>query len=421
MLKTACAARRRERIQKAMLQLYNSMAREKEPFAVRNDRVGVFACGIIPIDSPDLGHAFTFVHFDVLVRYLRHLGYRVMYVQSLADVLDGIPDTAKTENVDWYDISERNPYRFLSDMHWLGNLAPTFFPRVGDLIPDLIEHIQKLLDGGWAYQANGNVYFEVASFKPFGRLGKLPKRDWLPAANRQGNHPDDPRKKNPLDFVLWRAGRPGEPVWNSPWGEGRPGWHVECSPAATKFLGHPIDIVGGSVDLIFPHHECSAALSECITGGDFSRFYVYTGLVKAQGRKMRGEFGNTILLQDLRHMSNLAVRIGILDQHYGRPWNFDSRDFRIGGETEELFRQACLKTEKGGVVIDSDRFESRFYEAMNDDLDTPRALGILRQTAIEIMRDRAQDAEKAKLFLCRALRVLGLETNPAPPENSTIV
>ncbi|RJQ70851.1 MAG: cysteine--tRNA ligase [Desulfobacteraceae bacterium] len=396
-----------------MLYLFNSMTLQKDPFIAHDGPVGVYVCGLTPFDAASLGHAFTYVHFDVLVRYLRHLGHRVVYVQNLTDIDDRIFEKADAQNADWREISDQNTYRFLSDMHWLGNLAPTIFPRVTDLIPAMIWHIEKLLEGRWAYKKNGHVYFDVASYSPFGRLSRLPRDQWLPAANRKGNHPDDPRKLNPLDFVLWQSGRTGEPVWDSPWGKGRPGWHVECAAMAMKFLGPTVDINGGGIDLIFPHHECSVAQSECITGKTFSRYWVHTGPVVLPKHSLGGGSQDSIRLQDLRHMGGNVLRISILDHHYAQQWIFDPRDLRMAKETDELFRQAWLRPDGRGRAIDPLPFEKVFYAAMDDNLNTPQALGHLRQIAIEIMRDSTRNAAGAKSFLGQALRILGVQADPS--------
>jgi L-cysteine:1D-myo-inositol 2-amino-2-deoxy-alpha-D-glucopyranoside ligase len=270
------------------LRLHNSLTDRREILTVRDNHVGVYVCGITPYDASHLGHAFTYVHFDVLIRYLRHLGYRVTYVQNLTDIDDDILQKAAELGTDWRTLGEQVADQFLDDMYWIGNLYPDAYPRATDLIPDMISLIEELLRLGWAYQKNGSVYFKVRRYKPFGQLSKLPTDSWLPVANQHGNHPDDPNKQDPIDFVLWQAKNPGEPSWHSPWGEGRPGWHIECSAMSVKFLGCPVDINGGGRDLIFPHHECSIAQTECALAEPLARCWLHTAMVTNQGKNRSG-------------------------------------------------------------------------------------------------------------------------------------
>jgi L-cysteine:1D-myo-inositol 2-amino-2-deoxy-alpha-D-glucopyranoside ligase len=387
------------------MQIYNSMTRKKETFIAHGDQVGVYVCGIIPYEPTHIGHAFTYVHFDVLVRYLRHLGHQVVYVQKLTDIDDRILETAATLGADWQSVSERNTSRFLSDMHWLGNLAPTLLPRVTDLMPSIVEHIEKLIEMGCAERKNGTVYFISAppsGFDPLGRSLRQDPKEKDPKASTA-------RRKDPRDIVLWQSGRPGEPVWQSPWGMGRPGRHIECSTIAMKFLGPTIDIIGGSRNLIFPHHECIIAHAECLAGANPARHWVHTGQVTpAQGPAQHGS-ENVLFLSGMRDWDGLAIRAAVLDRHYADSWTFDPRDIRMGNETIELFRQACTRADGTGPALDVRPHEEGFIAAMNDNLDTPRALSALRRLAVEILRDAPTDVGPARTCLARALRVLGLD------------
>lgn len=227
------------------MQLYNVLTGEKETFTPRNNGVSVYVCGITPYDTTHLGHAFTYTSFDVLIRYLEYLGHQVTYVQNVTDIDDDILRKAREVGEDWREVGNRWTAHFIRDMKALNVRPPQHFPRATEAIDEMLAIIQTLLDGGYAYENGGNVYFHVDSWQAFGQLSKLPRGEMLPVANERGNHPDDPHKRDPLDFVLWQAQAPGEPAWDSPWGPGRPGWHIECSTMATDYLGETVDIHGG--------------------------------------------------------------------------------------------------------------------------------------------------------------------------------
>ena len=390
------------------LRLYNSLSGEKETFTSDDGKVGVYICGITPYDISHLGHAFTYVHFDVLIRHLRGLGYNVTYVQNLTDVDDDILKKAKSLGENWREVGEKNADRFLEDMQWLGNAQPDIYPRASDLIPEIVDLSRSLLDRGWAYEKNGSVYFRVRKYERFGRLSKLPEDSWLPTANERGNNPQDPDKEDPIDFILWQAKQPGEPSWPSPWGEGRPGWHIECSSMAMKYLGETVDISGGGADLIFPHHECSIAQSECATGRPFVRFWMHTAMVMHDGEKMSKSLGNMIFIGDLRDLGRNVVRLCLLFHHYRSAWSMTedlkrkAADFaaRLG---EVWRRQSC-----DGDRIDPEPYERRFLDAMNDDLDTPKALQVMLDLINPILEDPSRNISDAKAFLNRACNRLGL-------------
>jgi len=390
------------------LRFYNRLTEKKEPFTARDNHAGIYVCGITPYDASHLGHAFTYVHFDVLIRYLRHLGYRVTYVQNLTDVDDDILQKAGERKTDWRTLGEQVADRFLEDMSWLGNLYPDVYPRSTDLIPEMIALARELIEKGWAYEKNGSVYFDVRSYRPFGQLSKLAEDRWLPVANERGNHPDDPGKRDPLDFVLWQAQKPGEPSWDSPWGEGRPGWHIECSAMAMTFLGKTIDIHGGGGDLIFPHHECSIAQSECATGQRFARYWLHTAMVEYGDRKMSKSVGNMVFVKDLRRLGSDAARLCILLHHYRKTWNFQDKDKREARDLAMLFREVWRMQSGLGQRLDPEPCEQGFYEAMADDLDTAAALGWMERLAREILSDASRNVSEAKGFLNRACSILGI-------------
>ncbi|RJQ50117.1 MAG: cysteine--tRNA ligase [Desulfobacteraceae bacterium] len=391
------------------MRLYNSLTRNKDPFTARDNRVGVYVCGITPYDATHLGHAFTYVHFDILVRYLRHLGYRVTYVQNLTDIDDDILRKSKELGRNWRALGEEVADRFLEDMSWLGNFPPEVYPRATDLISEIIVLSETLLRKGWAYESGGSVYFKVRSFKRFGLLSRLPEDRWLPTANERGNFPDDSKKQDPLDFVLWQAMKPGEPAWPSPWGKGRPGWHIECSAMSMRYLGNTVDINGGGSDLIFPHHECSIAQSECATGETFVRHWMHTAMVMYQGKKMSKSDGNMVFVEDLRHMGADAVRLLILLHHYRDTWTYREDGKQKAQELAGLFRQVWRLQSGLGERLDPQPFEKRFHAAMSDDLNVPEALRVMEQLAKEILSDSVRNVSEAKGVLNGLSNLIGLK------------
>jgi L-cysteine:1D-myo-inositol 2-amino-2-deoxy-alpha-D-glucopyranoside ligase len=391
------------------MRLRNSLTGKKEVFTARGNHVSMYVCGVTPYDITHLGHAFTYTHFDVLVRYLRYRGYRVTYVQNLTDIDDDILRKAKELGQDWRALGEKNGDRFLGDMKWLGNLQPDLYPRATDVMPDIINLTKDLLEKGWAYENNGSVYFKVYSYKDFGRLSKLPEDQWLIIANERGNHPKDPNKRNPIDFVLWQAAKTGEPSWPSPWGLGRPGWHVECSAMCMKFLGRTVDIKGGGRDLIFPHHECSLAQCECVTGQTMARYWVHTGMVRYRGEKMSKSLGNMVFVKDLKGLGTNATRLCLLNHHYGQTWEFDEAVKKKATEQAGLFQEVWRRQSGHGSRLTPEPYEQSFHDALADNLDTSEALRIMEHLATDILSDSSRDVADAKGLLNHACSVLGLE------------
>lgn len=392
------------------LRLFNSLTGRKEEFHPVSPLVGVYVCGITPYDTTHLGHAFTYVVFDVLVRYLRYMGCRVRYVQNLTDVDDDILRKASEEGKDWRRLVEINTARFLDDMHWLNNLQPDVYPRASDHIVDMIQLIQRLLDSGVAYRRDQWVYFKAASREDFGRLSRLPRDQMIPISQERGNDPSDPRKSDPLDFVLWQPSSPGEPSWESPWGRGRPGWHIECSAMALRYLGETVDIYGGGRDLIFPHHECSLAQSESITGKPLARFWLHTAMVRYQGEKMSKSLGNLVFLGDLKssHRPN-EVRMLLLGHHYREEWTFQEEELARVRLKNDLLRTLWHVQSSQGPPLEVSAQKESFFEALNDDLDTPRALDVIHSLAQRIVASHTRmDVSQAKAFIMEALNILGL-------------
>ena len=261
--------------------------------------VTMYTCGITPYDAAHLGHAATYLAYDVLQRRLRDLGHETQCVRNVTDVDDDILRKARELGVNFLDLAAEEMARFDTDMKALGLLPAWSEPRATSAIPDILGFIGMVLDSGHAYRAGGGVYFSVSSFGRFGAISKLDRTTMLTLAAENGGNPGDPNKRDPLDFILWQPSAPGEPAWESLWGPGRPGWHIECSALAMRELGTTIDLHGGGTDLVFPHHECEAAQSEAATGQPFVRHWMHVGLVRLGGTKMSKSLGNLVFVSDL--------------------------------------------------------------------------------------------------------------------------
>src|SRR5207253_1142160 len=369
------------------MKLFNTLTQSLEEFVpIDENAVRMYVCGITPYDTTHLGHAFTYVIFDTLIRYLEFRGRKVKYVQNVTDVDDDVLRKAKELGMAWDELGRRETERFLSDMDALNVRRPNVYARATQEIPVMIEIIQTLLAEGYAYESAGYVYFSVKRDPEFGRMARaIGLNDYhamLTIANERGNFPDDPRKQDPLDFVLWQAQAPGEPAWDSPWGPGRPGWHIECSAMSMHYLGPQLDIHGGGADLAFPHHTCEIAQSEHFTGKQpFSRFWAHTGMVYQGGEKMSKSLGNLTLVSDLlKSYSADAIRIVLQSHHYRHPWECFPQDLQEATEKVELFQH--IRSLVGRQAAGEDTIlRNRVKAALNDDLDTPEALLLLEQAA----------------------------------------
>jgi cysteinyl-tRNA synthetase len=393
------------------MKLFNTLTQSLENFVPLDDKtVRIYVCGITPYDTTHLGHAFTYVSFDTLIRYLEFRGYTVNYVQNVTDIDDDILRKARELGIAWDELGRRETEDYLRDMDSLNVRRPNIYALATEEIPAMIEIIQTLLARGYAYECEGNVYYSVQNDPEFGIMARaIGLNDYsamLTIANERGNFPGDPRKRDPLDFVLWQAQAPGEPAWPSPWGPGRPGWHIECSAMSMRYLGPQIDIHGGGTDLVFPHHTCEIAQSEHFTGkAPFSRFWVHTGMVHQDGEKMSKSLGNLTLVSDLlKDYSANAIRVTLLNHHYRYPWECFPEDLEVATETVGLFEQ--VRTLVGERVDGTDSLlHDRFVAAMDNDLNTPQALFLLRQAAetVVVNHDINTGAE-----ILRLARVLGL-------------
>jgi L-cysteine:1D-myo-inositol 2-amino-2-deoxy-alpha-D-glucopyranoside ligase len=402
------------------MRLFDTLTQEQHHIRPLGDRVTLYVCGITPYDTTHLGHAFLSVVFDTLVRTFRWRGQPVTYVQNVTDIDDDILRKAREVGLAWDELGRRETARYLADLRAINVAMPDHFVRASDEIARILEMIDVLLRAGLAYEHDGWVYFHVAADPGFGKLaeaaGYVGYDTWLSIANERGNTPDDPRKRDPLDFVLWQARQPGEPAWESPWGPGRPGWHIECSAIATHYLGPRIDIHGGGADLIFPHHTCEVAQCENVTGErPFVGTWMHVAMVRQDGEKMSKSLGNLTRVSDLlRHYSPDAIRLLLLSYHYRTAWEYSPGAMRLAADRAARLR-ATLAAADGA---DSDqqpdelatRARAKVTARLEDDLDTPGALAAIEDLA-GVMR--ARPVAGGASTLRELAGVLGLKLEPA--------
>jgi L-cysteine:1D-myo-inositol 2-amino-2-deoxy-alpha-D-glucopyranoside ligase len=334
----------------------------------------MYTCGITPYDAAHLGHAAVYLTFDVLQRRLRDLGHVTRCVRNVTDVDDDLLGKARQMGVNYLDLAVEEMARFDADMGALGLLPVYAEPRATSAIADILSLIGALLESGHAYQSGGAVYFDVTTFPTFGALSGFDVSEMLRLAREHGGNPDDPNKRHPLDFVLWQPSLVDEPAWESRWGAGRPGWHIECSALARRELGDTIDIHGGGRDLVFPHHECEIAQCESVTNKPFVRHWVHQGLVALDGQKMSKSLGNLVFVADLlKEFEPMAVRLALLNHHYRGDWEWRRDDAEAATARLERWRAAPKSGPDGAL--------SEVRLRLDDDLDAPGALIALDRSA----------------------------------------
>ena len=364
------------------LRFYNSLTNQKEDFIpIREGEVSMYVCGMTVYDSCHLGHARAMMAFDILVRYLKNQDYKVKFVRNITDVDDKIIERAIKNNESIGELTQRTIASMQEDFSQLGLLLPNTEPRATDYIPGMIEMIEGLIQKGHAYHSpGGDVFFAVRTFPEYGKLSNKNIDDLNPGARIA----EDDSKKDPLDFVLWKSAKEGEPSWDSPWGQGRPGWHIECSVMSFENLGEHFDIHGGGPDLLFPHHENEIAQSECASGNKFANYWLHSGLLKINGEKMSKSLGNFAMLKDLfisYHPE--VVRYYLVSSHYRSSLNFDQESLNQARSALTRLYQALTSMEGEGNELDQDMM-NQFSFVMNDDLNTPEALSLLFQLAKSI-------------------------------------
>jgi L-cysteine:1D-myo-inositol 2-amino-2-deoxy-alpha-D-glucopyranoside ligase len=353
------------------MRLYDTARREVVPFEP-GPVVKIYTCGITPYDAAHVGFAAMVLAYDVLQRRLRDLGHDTQLVRNVTDVDDSILAKARQLDVNFLDLAVEEMARIDSNLRDLGIIQCFAEPRATSAIPDILGFIGMVLESGHAYQAGGGVYFSVESFDRFGQISHLERDEMLRLAAERGGRPDDPNKRDPLDFVLWQPSAADEPSWPSLWGPGRPGWHIECSALAMRELGTTIDLHGGGSDLIFPHHECEAAQSESATGEPFVRHWMHVAMVRLNGEKMSKSLGNLVFVSDLlKEWEPAAVRLAILAHHYRTPWDW----------TDDLMPAAAAQLERWRATGEGDGALTEVRAALDEDLDTPRAIAAIDAAA----------------------------------------
>ncbi len=396
------------------LVVFNTMGNRKEPFVpLTPGQVRMYVCGVTVYDLCHIGHARANVAFDIIVRYLRHSGYDVKYVRNFTDIDDKIIKRAAERNTDYRDIANTYIEAFYEDFRWLGLLRPDEEPRATRHIAEIVDLVSRLVAAGKAYPVDGDVYYAVKSFPGYGKLSGKNTDDLLSGARVDV----DERKKDPLDFALWKSSKPGEPWWDSPWGRGRPGWHIECSAMALKHLGETFDIHGGGKDLVFPHHENEIAQSEGLTGKPFARYWIHNGFVNVNSEKMSKSLGNFFTLREvLAKVRPEVLRFFFASSHYRSPIDYSDQSLaEAKAGLDRLYRvkekaEACMAAgAAASAVPDDDAFvplreaPKWFNEAMDDDFNTAAALGHIFEAVRVLNRlapsEPASDREGAARFL----------------------
>jgi L-cysteine:1D-myo-inositol 2-amino-2-deoxy-alpha-D-glucopyranoside ligase len=405
-----------------VLHLYNTPRGEVTPFVPANNRVTVYVCGITPYATTHLGHLFTYAAADVLIRYLEYCGYQVTYAQNLTDIDDALVREAQKQHEHWQHLGNRWTVHFIEDMQALNIRPPEYYPRATEVIPEIITAVGALLQAGRAYVAGGSVYFHVNAWPAYGQLSGLSRQTMLEVANTHGNDPHDPHKHDPLDFPLWQAQQPGEPAWASPWGPGRPGWHIECSTMARCFLGETIDIHSGGTDLLFPHHECEKAQVESVSPQQpFVRYWFHIAMVRHAGEKMSKSLGNLVMARELlKACSADGVRLYLAGHHYRHTWEHDDYSLANAERLAQHVRAAAVVNggPRTAVVLETEAVRTAFITAMEDDLHTERAIQVLRELADMILTaaQARHNVTQAQHMLYECGHMLGLRLNAMTPE-----
>ncbi|MCH8186984.1 MAG: cysteine--tRNA ligase [Chloroflexi bacterium] len=398
------------------MKLHNTLSGKKEPFSSPDGKVRMYVCGITPYSASHIGHAMFAIVFDVVRRYLEFKGFEVRHVQNFTDIDDKMIQAAAGLGISTRELAEQNIQQYLDEMDQLNALRAHVYPRATEEIPKIIEMIERLVATDFAYPKDGDVYFRVRADKDYGRLSHRALDSMMAGARVE----IDESKEYERDFALWKGQKPGEPAWDSPWGPGRPGWHIECSAMASAYLGETIDIHGGGQDLIFPHHENELAQSESYSNNKpFVRFWMHNGLLRFGEDKMSKSLGNIISVKEaLERFSPDALRLFFLSSHYRSPLVYSEHNVEAQERASERLMAALrpFGTANGDQRLEAEQFRERFVEAMDDDLNTPRALAAIFDLAREINRGREKryDVSNAQAVLRELADVLGLRL--AEPE-----
>ncbi|MCT7996724.1 cysteine--tRNA ligase [Laspinema olomoucense] len=429
------------------LTLYNTLTRRQEPFIpFEPGQVRMYCCGVTVYDYCHLGHARSYIIWDILRRYLQWRGYAVRYVQNFTDIDDKILNRARQEGTSMEEVADRYTQAYFEDMARLNVLEADAYPRATHTLDGIKRLIAQLEQKGFAYPAGGDVYYKVREFADYGKLSgrQLAEMQAGASGRVEAEDPEELKKQDPFDFALWKAAKPGEPSWDSPWGAGRPGWHIECSAMVREVLGETIDIHVGGADLIFPHHENEIAQSEAVTGQALAKYWLHNGMVAVNGEKMSKSLGNFTTIRQLLDQGGvdpMALRLFVLQANYRKPLDFTDEAIASAenGWTTlkdglrfgyEYGTQVGWDLDSRAIAPESDAIVERFQTAMDDDLNTPSALAVLFELAKELRRqgniwvhegkpDLDPEQLQQQWVALRELgKVLGLEMNPVA-ENST--
>jgi cysteinyl-tRNA synthetase len=397
------------------MKIYNTLTCGKEEFVpLSPGRVTIYACGVTVYDHCHIGHARSAVVFDIMRRYLNYKGLDVLYVRNFTDIDDKIINRAKQEGITWDQVAQKYTDEYYKDMDMLGVKRADVEPKATEHITEIIDIVQGLIQKGYAYESEGSVYFSVNQFHDYGKLSKRDKDDMVAGARVE----IDERKKNPLDFVLWKQSKEGEPFWESPWGQGRPGWHIECTAMSVKHLGESFDIHGGGADLLFPHHENEIAQSEAFTGKPFAKYWVHNGFITINKEKMSKSLGNFFTIKEvLNEFDPEVIRFFLLSTHYRSPIEFSDEQLREAESSIDRYYSTVIRIDdflskredgdqelsRAGTIFSEFLavFLHKFEEAMDDDFNTALAIGHIFELIRETNRflDSKPSGAKSREFL----------------------
>jgi cysteinyl-tRNA synthetase len=400
------------------MKIFNTLSGQKEEFVPQGNEVKMYVCGVTVYDVCHFGHALCYVSFDVIRRYLEYKGYKVKYVQNFTDIDDKIINRSNERGIPWKDLVEKYIAEYFTDMDALNIKRATIYPRATEEIPMIIDVVKTLVEKGHAYVSEGSVYFSVKSYPKYGKLTHQNADDMRVTATNETE-----KKEDPLDFALWKAVKPGEPAWPSPWGDGRPGWHIECTAMSIRHLGKTLDIHGGGQDLVFPHHENEMAQSECYTGVEpFVGIWMHNGFLQLGADKMSKSLGNLVTVkQALERNSADAIRLFIISSYYRMPLRYSLEALDAAETGAERMRNALKADGRlGAGPVDAQPFKDRFIEAMDDDFNAPQAVASLFDLVREINRgaEKAMDISGAQTVLKELAGVIGFTLQEAKVDQS---
>lgn len=388
------------------LRLFDTSTGQIRPTAP-GETATIYVCGITPYDATHIGHAYTYVAFDLLIRQWLDSGHNVKYVQNVTDIDDPLLERAVATGQDWREIAARETALFREDMHALGVIPPDHYIGAVESIPQAASNVERLMTSGLTYSLEGDIYFRINAHNRFGSISRLSHAEMVKLSAERGGDPSRPGKENALDPLLWQREKPDEPAWDTPLGHGRPGWHIECSTIALEFLGTRIDVQGGGSDLIFPHHEMSAAQAEALTGdAPFARFYCHSGMVSWQGHKMSKSRGNLVFVSTLRHqgIDPMAIRLALLAHHYRSDWAWTPQGLEGAEQRLDMWRSAVSRERApdAGPVLE------RVREVLSDDLRTPSALDAIDSWARRTLDEGGSHTTSSTLVRDTVNNLLGV-------------